>query len=66
MSYTVAIMLLSIGIAVLAATIVAAIAGILFWMDGASVISALSRAGVAFAGTVTLAVLIIGLLGEGV
>lgn len=62
MSHATAFLLLSLSVAVLAAFAVAAAALALAWMRGAHPADAIIRASTAFAGSLTLAVLVISLL----
>jgi hypothetical protein len=54
-------LLITLSIAVLAATLTATAAGLLAWLGGVRPPSAMLRAGIAFGGTLTLEVMIIGL-----
>jgi hypothetical protein len=56
------LLLITLSIAVLAATLTAVAAGLLAWLGGARPPSAILSAGVAFGGTLTLELLIIGLV----
>jgi hypothetical protein len=59
MSYVIVVLLLCLTIATLTAALVAAAAGVLARIDGSTLATALARAGVAFGGALTLALLII-------
>jgi hypothetical protein len=62
MSYAATILLLGLSVAVLAAILTASAAGVLAWIDGASPAAAVTRAGIAFGGFLTLALLAAGLI----
>ncbi len=62
MSYGMTLLFLALGLAALVASAVGALAGILSKLDGASYPTVISRAGIAFGGTLTLAILIITLI----
>jgi hypothetical protein len=53
------VLLLTLGLAAIVATLLATAAGVLSWLDGAAVPGALLRAGIAFGGSLTLFLVLI-------